>query len=458
MKISTLSNADAFLIKNTTKEFQAIAAAIPATGQKPVGDPPGFNTFMAMTIQLERDERRNENMNRYDAQGRALPPLWSKYGVMETTIPYYIKDPELAQVLISKLQDDSFDEADARTFYKAMLNASRYAEIYRQDQFFGLVYADAVTNQGLGAANAFYDMVKKQGGSVQDFIAMRNAAAMGQSFIPAKYRKQANPNYFESWINRTDRVEEAFTGRDVNTSFRELLLDCNSEAQLNTIAQEWNVDPAFLKDINPNYLKTRQIRVPTYAHKLHGEQIIRRTAGNEAQVLKTVAREYGLSSWQLRTFTRTDEWRQKLRIQLPITGISVNSPNFRAFLNAHPDAMQAEGSDYVFAVEDFTRGTSTQKPQAYAQDDVELTAGELNSIYHLDSLKNQPETTLEIPEVRKDYYDENHVLHHYVRKGETLYKLSRDYGVSVADLMQKNGLQSTAIHIGQDLIVQSSGQ
>ena len=43
--------------------------------------------------------------------------------------------------------------------------------------------------------------------------------------------------------------------------------------------------------------------------------------------------------------------------------------------------------------------------------------------------------------------------HHRVRRGETLGQIARRYGVSVSALMRKNGLHSSLIHVGQNLVV-----
>jgi LysM repeat protein len=45
---------------------------------------------------------------------------------------------------------------------------------------------------------------------------------------------------------------------------------------------------------------------------------------------------------------------------------------------------------------------------------------------------------------------------HRVAKGETLYRISKEYGVSIQDLKAWNGLADNTIHVGQKLIV--SGQ
>ena len=43
--------------------------------------------------------------------------------------------------------------------------------------------------------------------------------------------------------------------------------------------------------------------------------------------------------------------------------------------------------------------------------------------------------------------------HHRVRRGETLGQIARRYGVSVSSLMRKNGLHSSMIRVGQNLVV-----
>jgi len=42
---------------------------------------------------------------------------------------------------------------------------------------------------------------------------------------------------------------------------------------------------------------------------------------------------------------------------------------------------------------------------------------------------------------------------HTVTKGETLYRLSKEYGVSVDDLKAWNNLLDNTIHVGQQLVV-----
>ncbi len=46
--------------------------------------------------------------------------------------------------------------------------------------------------------------------------------------------------------------------------------------------------------------------------------------------------------------------------------------------------------------------------------------------------------------------------HHRVRSGETLGQIARRYGVSVSSLMRKNGLHSSLIRVGQNLVVPST--
>jgi LysM repeat protein len=42
---------------------------------------------------------------------------------------------------------------------------------------------------------------------------------------------------------------------------------------------------------------------------------------------------------------------------------------------------------------------------------------------------------------------------HTVVKGETLYRIAKEYGVSVQDLKEWNRLSDNTIHVGQKLIV-----
>lgn len=51
---------------------------------------------------------------------------------------------------------------------------------------------------------------------------------------------------------------------------------------------------------------------------------------------------------------------------------------------------------------------------------------------------------------------ENTSSFHIVEKGETLYAISRKYGVSVDKIIKKNNLTNTVIHVGQKLIIGSN--
>lgn len=47
---------------------------------------------------------------------------------------------------------------------------------------------------------------------------------------------------------------------------------------------------------------------------------------------------------------------------------------------------------------------------------------------------------------------------HKVQPQETLYHISKQYGVTIAEIMVRNNLQSEAIRIGQELIIPEKGQ
>ena len=47
----------------------------------------------------------------------------------------------------------------------------------------------------------------------------------------------------------------------------------------------------------------------------------------------------------------------------------------------------------------------------------------------------------------------NNLKNHIVTKGDTLYSLSRKYGLTVTDLIKINSLDSNTISVGQILIV-----
>ena len=52
-----------------------------------------------------------------------------------------------------------------------------------------------------------------------------------------------------------------------------------------------------------------------------------------------------------------------------------------------------------------------------------------------------------------EYPKNNKFQNHIVVKGDTLYSLSRRYGLTVADLKKLNSLKSNTISVGQTLIV-----
>ena len=52
-----------------------------------------------------------------------------------------------------------------------------------------------------------------------------------------------------------------------------------------------------------------------------------------------------------------------------------------------------------------------------------------------------------------EYPKKNNLKNHIVTKGDTLYSLSRKYGLTVADLIKINSLDSNTISVGQILIV-----
>jgi len=52
--------------------------------------------------------------------------------------------------------------------------------------------------------------------------------------------------------------------------------------------------------------------------------------------------------------------------------------------------------------------------------------------------------------------DENKQVRHIVKRGETLFRLSRQYGVSVEEIMEMNGLSSNEIKEGQPLMVSTA--
>ncbi|WP_340064842.1 glucosaminidase domain-containing protein [Ascidiimonas aurantiaca] len=75
------------------------------------------------------------------------------------------------------------------------------------------------------------------------------------------------------------------------------------------------------------------------------------------------------------------------------------------------------------------------------------------SLYQYDKevLKNKNREA--IASHKRSHSDE---IIHTVKKGDTLYSISRRYGLSVKELMASNRLSSTNISIGQELIIKSS--
>lgn len=83
------------------------------------------------------------------------------------------------------------------------------------------------------------------------------------------------------------------------------------------------------------------------------------------------------------------------------------------------------------------------------------------------TVSRQPEETPESPTIEpaapvtppatpvKDATRE--MAYHIVRQGETLWSISRQYGMTVQQLSEMNGLNSTAIHVGQSLAIRGHG-
>ncbi len=143
-------------------------------------------------------------------------------------------------------------------------------------------------------------------------------------------------------------------------------------------------------------------------------------------------------------------------MQLPITGISTKSPVLQRFLQEHPDAFQAAGADYVFAVANFEKKPAivekayTPTPQQYST--------ELPEPRTSDDPRYNPDNAGSVAPVaqqtyKPDYRDAKGHLHHYVIKGETLYGLCGTYNVSLDDLREWNNLKEDKIFVKQNLIV-----
>jgi len=72
---------------------------------------------------------------------------------------------------------------------------------------------------------------------------------------------------------------------------------------------------------------------------------------------------------------------------------------------------------------------------------------------------DEDESHLYVPRDKKDsevvHAEESAHKHkiHIVKEGETLYRISRQYGVTVEDIMKTNELESTTIYVGQRLII-----
>lgn len=63
------------------------------------------------------------------------------------------------------------------------------------------------------------------------------------------------------------------------------------------------------------------------------------------------------------------------------------------------------------------------------------------------------EGTIVYEEDTRDYTDKSNNTFYYVKKGETLYSISRKYHISISKLKEYNGLTSNVLSIGQKLRV-----
>ncbi len=79
----------------------------------------------------------------------------------------------------------------------------------------------------------------------------------------------------------------------------------------------------------------------------------------------------------------------------------------------------------------------------------------LNSLTDFDTLEIGDEVVVGYREENKptDSYEENKANYHTVKSGETLYRISVNYGISVQELKRLNSLTSNTISVGQRLVV-----
>ena len=87
-----------------------------------------------------------------------------------------------------------------------------------------------------------------------------------------------------------------------------------------------------------------------------------------------------------------------------------------------------------------------------------ITVNELKAANNLTSNLLNVGQTLSIPTINPDItLPENYIVY-TVKKGDTLYKIASEYNVSVNDLIDFNQLTTTAIVIGQQLLIPTNAE
>jgi hypothetical protein len=290
-------------------------------GPKPTAYPKAFEDFFTYIKAREGKDRAKESCN---------PDCYSQYGLLPSTVRKYIPDDTYRQKAINA---GTLSEADAKAIYWIILNhkatkagdvSSLWPEI--KSEYAKAIYADMVVTLGMPDANALYEKAQAYPAAQRDWALGVHylAALLGQAWVndeTGEHGKSPESAGWatESYLNRLDTLDQymLYGGVAQIEVQRELIMDCPNQTAFNALAETWNVDPKFLKAINPDYTTKGWVRVPIVVRKLYGVDVYK---GDAAALKKLIASEYPAAKGAYAFVPHTGSPEKRYNVLLPVTG------------------------------------------------------------------------------------------------------------------------------------------
>lgn len=169
----------------------------------------------------------------------------------------------------------------------------------------------------------------------------------------------------------------------------------------------------------------------------------------EGETLFYVSQAYGVSLKKLRKRNRIDKGRE------PITGSLIKLRGWKVSRRKAPKTRKAtESGGYITPPSNNNNNNNNNKSKIPTADNKHSDPADNPD----DEVEFETEAEIEIePEETFNPFDEQlpdeQPVYHTVKKGETLYAISRKYSVSVDDIKQLNGLEFDTLSVGQRLRV-----